>query len=381
MNAITCNNTTPSRLLFLCRSESTVRMDAKSLRVIGAGSVFYATSQDAALKHLEQNKNMAALAAAGLPVGMDAIICDEQMAQMPASAFLYALSRTPGLNTIPVLVIASGAKSADLYRTAGVETLERPYTPDQLKEALARAMSPDRSSLCPEAFELAGEKGLCLIARERAQTAGARKQPLTTTDLYKQGMALLKQQDYPAAREIFLQVLARQEDHLESCLALARTHQAEQNTEGVQSALLRAAAVCIRKNDLNRATHIASMLPVGMRNNIFAHEALVRMRMGEYRQAALSFLEAGKQRPDQPLHSLIARACLLTTDPEKYMARICEALNGLGHQLTATALRRRLLDYPELRKASRRSGWLDKYPRLKEAVSVASYAAWAWKQA
>lgn len=368
----------PSRLLFLCRSESAVRMDAKSLRGLGVASLSYASSSADALKFLEKS---AMAVSAGFPPALDIIVCDEQMADMPVSAFLYSLTGHAPLKGVPLLMLASGAKSADLYRQAGLCALERPYTPDQLAAALKEAMSSSSRPLCAQAFNEAGENGLCLIAKERAPKAAALKEPVTTTDLYKQGMALLKEQEYAAARELFLQVLDRQEDHLEACLALARTYQAEHNTGEVQGALLRAAAVCLRKKDQNRANHIASMLPVGMRNNIFAHEALVRMRAGEYRAAALSFLEAGRQRPDQPLHSLIARACLLTTKPEKYMSKICEALEGLGHKLTATALRRRLLEYPEFRGAVGRSSWLDRHPKLKEAVSVASYAAWAWKQA
>lgn len=370
----------PYRLLFLCRGESAVRMDAKSLRALGATNISYANSFAGAMKFLEGDKT-SGKGMPGLCATADAIVCDEQMEDMPASAFLYSLAGHPFLNNMPVLVIASGSKSANLYREAGLTVLERPYTPDQLAAALAKAISPARLPLNSRAFEEAGEKGLCLIGRERAPKAAASKAPVTTSDLYKQGMTLLKRHEYEEAREIFQQVLDRQEDHLEACLALARTYQVEHNTDGVQSALLRAAAVCLRKNDHNRANHIASMLPVGMRNNIFAHEALVRMRTGEYRAAALSFLEAGRQRPDLPLHSLIARACLLTTKPEKYMAKICEALEGLGHKLTATALRRRLLEYPEFGGAGASSGWLDRHPRLKEAVSVASYAAWAWKQA
>lgn len=378
MNASTNATHTPSRLLFLCRGESAVRTDAKSLRALGATDISFASGPADALRLLENNGGGAV---PGFSAAMDAVICDEQMEDMPVSVFLYTLAGHASLCDIPVLVIASGPKSAALYRAAGICVLERPYTSGQLEEALREATSPWRPSLSQAAFENAGEKGLSLTARERTAKATTVKAPLTTSDLYKSGMSLLKKKEYTAARELFLQVLERKEDHLEACLALARICQVEHDTSGVQGWLVRAAAACMRNNDYNRATHIASMLPVGMRGNIFASEALVRMRGGEYRAAAQSFIEAARQRPDLPLHTQIARACLLTARPEVFMDKICEAFAGLGHKLTATALRRRLLEYPEFRGSSGHSRWLDRYPRLKEAVSVASYAAWAWKQA
>ena len=368
----------PARLLFLCKNESAVRMDTKSLRSLGITKIYYTANISGALKHLSRKANSVGTQMT-LPAPADVIVCDEQLADAPASVFLYALTGHSDLNRMPVLVMASEAKSARLYRSAGVCVLERPYTPDQLGIALKKAISlawPLDAAL----FEEAGKNGLCLRARERPVKATAAK-PVTTTDLYKQGMELLKRHECEAAREMFQKVLARQEDHLEACLALARTYQGENNTEGVRHSLVRAAAVCLRNKDTNRASLIASMLPAGMRENIFAQEALVRMLSGEYRAAALSFLEAGKHKPDQPLHAMIARACLLTTRPEAYMSQICEALEGLGYKPTASELRRRLLEYPELRGTAARSSWLDRYPRLKEVVSVASYAAWAWKQA
>ena len=368
----------PARLLFLCKSESAVRMDTKSLRSLGIAKISYTSNISGALKYLARKANSVGNQTT-LPAPADIIVCDEQLADAPASVFLYTLTGRPDLNRMPVLVIASEAKSAKLYRTAGVCVLERPYTPSQLGIALKKAISLSRP-LDAALFEEAGRNGLCLQARKRpAKKTAAR--PVTTTDLYKQGMELLKRHEYEAAREMFQKVLARQEDHLEACLALARAYQGENNTQGVRHSLVRAAAVCLRNKDTNRASHIASMLPAGMRENIFAQEALVRMLSGEHRAAALSFLEAGRQKPDQPLHSMIARACLLTTRPEAYMSQICEALEGLGYKPTANELRHRLLEYPEFRGTAARSSWLDRYPRLKEIVSVASYTAWAWKQA
>jgi hypothetical protein len=83
---------------------------------------------------------------------------------------------------------------------------------------------------------------------------------------------------------------------------------------------------------------------------------------------------------DKTLHQLVARACLQTARPEESMARVCDAFERMGHVATAVTLRRRLLGYAPFDR-SESASWLDRFPRLKEVLSVASYTAWVWKQA
>lgn len=371
MNAPLPTQYMPDKAIFVSRSESSVRMDAKSLRGLGVSNIIHMTNIDEAIGLLEKENDL------------DIIVCEEQLDATPASVFLYALARHPSLRGMPVLVLASNSKSARLLRMVGVTVLERPYTVDQLTEKLQKVMSPKRMPLQAKAFEKAAQHGLVLTPRQRTAPVAQvqRSVPLMNSDLYQKGVTHLKRQEYEPAKQAFNSVLERQEDHLEACLGLARAYQAEHNMVEVRKILVKAAAICLRKGDRIRAGHIATMLPQHMRSNIFASEALIRMQDGQFRAAALSFLEAANSQSETPLHRMVARACLLTSSPEDYMRKLCDSMERVGHGLTAKALRTRLLNYPEFKGSARAHSWLDRYPRLKEAVSVASYAAWAWKQA
>jgi tetratricopeptide (TPR) repeat protein len=373
-------------VVFLCRSEEAVRTDAKSLRALGLRTVSYITDAAALLRFLESEANRLESAEASPPDDFrrllqvtDAIICEENLGDLPASVLLYALSRRPALAAKPVLLLAAGASLAEAWRTAKVPVLHRPYTQARLEETLRDVLASDAPALNPEALEKAEAKGL--VIRLKPRPAKAPAAPLTTTDWHRRGLDLLRAGNYAEARQVFLVVLARQEEHLEACLALARACQAEQDRAGALGALIRAADICQRKGDTLRAGRIAARLPRGMRDNIYVHEALVRMGEGAYKAAALSFLDAGRERPDMPLHRIIARACLMTAAPEDHMRQLCRAYESLGRKHMAAALRRRLLEYPEFHAYAGPPSWLDRHPRLKEAVCVASYTAWAWKEA
>jgi hypothetical protein len=121
------------------------------------------------------------------------------------------------------------------------------------------------------------------------------------------------------------------------------------------------------------------MLPYGIRNNIFLHEAVGHMLDGDYRKAVHSFLDAVKAGDDVPLHGIVARGCLLTGRPEENMGRVCDALFKLGRKDEALNLRRRLLDYT--RREAERDGRPPKFPMLAQTLRAASFAVWAWKRA
>jgi tetratricopeptide (TPR) repeat protein len=373
-------------VVFLCRNEEAVRTDAKSLRALGLRTLSYIADAAALLRFLESDATRLESAEASPPdefqrllQATDVVICDENLGDLPASALLYALSRHPTLSAKPALLLAAGSGMAEAWRAAKIPVLHRPYTQARLEEALRAVSAPGAPTLNPRALEKAEENGL--VIRLKPRPAKAPAAPLTTTDWHRRGLELLRAGDYAEARKVFLVVLARQEEHLEACLALARVCQAEEDKAGALGALIRAAAICLRKGDAVRAGRIAARLPRGMRDSIFVHEALVRMEEGAYKAAALSFLDADRERPDMPLHRIISRACLTTAAPEDHMRRLCKAFEGLGRKHMAAALRRRLLEYPQFEAYAGPPSWLDRHPRLKEAVCVASYAAWAWKEA
>ena len=372
----------PARVLFLSRGEGSVRMDVKALRGLGVTHCVHESETAKAILLLQEElsrRNKESGPKTPLRNPVDLVICDEQLADGPASALLFTLSKRPDLATQPVLVIASSSASAAALRAAGVYVIQRPYKPRELARMMQKAMSPMRRRLAESAFARAAEgKRLSIGPRAAAARAKAAAAPMTTSDWYRQGLDALKNGNAGPAEHAFLQVLERQEDHVGAALGLARICRGRDDVKAMRGWLVRAAAASLRLGDRQRAAAIAAMLPETMRHNIFAHEAAAHMEQGAYRPAALSFLDAGKDRPEIPIHTQIARVCVLTPKPEESMTRLCGAFDGLGHTATASFLRRRLLDYAPY-DAARKPSWLDKYPLLKEAVSVAAYTAWAWK--
>lgn len=364
----------PQRALILARREGAVRADLAAMRGIGLHSFHLITDAGEALGYLKER-------CGGLP-GVkapdktpDVIICDENFGGAPVAVFLHALASDPALRGLPLLLLASSEEGAANLAALGVHTLARPYTPDALQAVLRKAMSPLRPLLRPESFAPALQDQARPKVRKKRKT----EKVMTTSDWFALGMAWLRTKQNAKARKAFLMVLKRSEDHVGAALGLARINRAEGDVQAMRRYLLRAAAACLRRGDKAYAASIAALLPPGMRDKIFMHEALGRMEEGAYREAALSFLDAGREEA-KSLHGIISRACLLTPKPEEGMHKLCEAFEGLGRADTALVLRKRLLSYRPY-SVARRSSWLDRFPRLKEVVCVASYTARAWKEA
>ncbi|MDL2216632.1 hypothetical protein LJB81_02720 [Desulfovibrio sp. OttesenSCG-928-M14] len=364
----------PAKVLFLCNGEASVRNDVRLLRALGVNDIIFSEDPQKALALLEDEALRLGRGELSTRERLDLVVCDERIQGLPVAVFLHALAGRPALRIKPVLVLAASADLTESLSRAGVLSLARPYAEQDLRVAAQKAMSPMRRVLRQEdTVQLRGVTPL----PEKARPAPA-KTPLTTSDRYQQGLALLKEGDFENAGKAFAQVLTRNEDHVGAALGLAKTCQATNDIKGMQCYLLRAAAACLRNDERERAEAIAAMLPRGMRDKIFMHEAVVRMEQGEYREAALGFLDATKEAQSQPLHSVIARACLLSERPDQDMGRLCEAFAGLGHDRTARHLKRRLLDY-EPYAASVAASWLDRFPLLRDIVGVASQTALAWR--
>lgn len=386
----------PARVLFLCNEESSVRSDVRLMRGLGVSDILFSDHPRKALALLEDEALHISRGELPAQQRLDLVVCDERIHGLPAAAFIHALAQHSALRIKPLLVLAASASAAAALRAAGIQVLERPYAEQALREAMQKAMSPLRQVL-KEAdtakLDGAGQSpsgpGACGTAKSAGpeQKSGANsdkaparpKGPLTTTDRYQSAMSLLKQSAFVEAAALFSQVLHSNEDHVGAALALAKCRQALGDDKGMQFFLLRAAAACLRTNEKERAEAIAAMLPVGMRDKIYMHEALARMEQGEYREAALGFLDAAKEAPGQPLHKVIARACLLSRAPDADMSRLCDAFGRLGYDSTARSLRRRLLAY-EPYAAPEAASWLDRFPLLQDVVQVASHTALAWRQ-
>lgn len=368
------------RALFLARSESSVRTDSKVLRSLGLSAITHMQESEQALALLEKQSAVAGAKEVENIKPVDIVLCDEHSSDAPASVFLYRLAKHEQLRAQPVLVLTASPKSSRALRSAGVYVLERPYTPTELARMLIKAMSSSRRILHSDAFEKAAEnKNLTLTKTPRPKPSSVA--PLTTTsDWYGKGLAALQNNQLHEAEHAFTRVLDRQEDHIDASLGLARVYRLQGDANSSCRFLLRAAAASLRQGDKMRSVQIASLLPAVMRSSIFLHEALARLQEGEFKAAALGFLDADKDGAEMPLHHLISRACLRTEEPEESMRKLCNAFTSMGYVVTAGKLRQRLLAYPEFTPREPHS-WLDAYPKLKEAVNVVSYAAWAWKHA
>ncbi|MDR0828187.1 MAG: hypothetical protein LBN33_10010 [Desulfovibrio sp.] len=392
--------THPEHTLILAASDSAVRMDVKILRSIGTTRLTYARSPVEAVAVLRRERSIRAqvmLQAGEISActeavnGVDLLLCDDRATDQPLLSFLYELAGETDLNTQPVLALTGDAAVFATLRAAGVSALLRPYSVEQMRQATQKAMSPMRQALRPEAFAAAiarkpparkkdPQSTLAPSAKKDGRHKKAAPDMLLTSELFNKGRWRLKHGDEDGAETIFLEVLQRQRDHTGALLGLARVCRARDNADGMHKWLIRAAASCQRAGDKERLNSITELLPDRLRRNIFVHEAIGRLQDGAYRDAALSFLDAEKADGEIPLHRLVARACLMTAHPDGDMRKLCEAIYNLGFKSEAISLQKRLLDYRPLATADAAS-WVDSFPLLKDALNVASYTIWAWKQA
>ncbi|MDL2279880.1 hypothetical protein LJC15_04370 [Desulfovibrio sp. OttesenSCG-928-G11] len=368
----------PARILFLCNGESSVRNDARLLRALNVSDIHFCNDPQKALALLEEEALERSRGRLSTGQTLDLVLCDEDI-KGKVGTFVHAMAQRECLRSVPVLVLLSGAARASTLAGAGVTALERPYAELALSEALQKAMSPLRRVLSPvDTACLAECAGQLKTASAAASSPKKRKRPMTTSDCYEEGLTLLKNGDHAGAASAFAAVLARNEDHVGAALGLAKSCRGLDDADGMRRALLRAAAACLRAGDRERALSIAALLPLGVRDKIYMHEALARMEEDDYRAAALGFLDAARESPGTPLHRVVARACLLSANPDQNMRRLCAAYDGLGQGATANVLRRRLLDYDPY-DAPASASWLDRFPLLRDAVNVASHTALAWR--
>jgi len=370
----------PARVLFLSCGESTVRTDIKALRSAGMKECIHLADAPSAIAFLRAPEAPVKRSMGSRPPGnaVDLVVCDENLRDGPAVAFLYALAQERDLRSTPVLALAGTAASARELRAAGLHVLERPYSLAALEGAARKAMSPSRQPLRSEDF--AKHK----LPAQPKKSARQKRGLFTISDWYDKGIAHLKAGELPDAEHAFMRVLDGQEDHPEAALGLARLHHIAGDGQRVRRYLLRAAVSCLRQGDAERAKSIALRLPERISKNLYSSEGIACLEEGRSKAAAAAFLDAVREGDGKPLHQLVARACLQASRPEESMASLCSAFEQMGHTVTATALRRRLLLYTPVTPSAGElssSSWLDSFPRVKEVVTVASHTAQVWKQA
>lgn len=399
--------------LLLAEDESLVSVDRAVLRRLGVTRVrFLSRGQDAlrVLKSLGQE----------FPP-LDMIICHERLADMTGFAFLQSLRQDSALRDLPMVLLAGNRESA-LARNAlafgGCALLARPYTQNAALAALRHAQSSKgvTASLPPvqtvsaetvtrrvsaEAAQPAssvsgfvenilpvpvpvekkthgpGSEATLELAAERGSHDGSRAELF-----FRHGLKAMRDEDLAGAEKALKRAFALDPLHAEACLALSKVNKNLGLEKESQVWLCRSGVACLRRHEPGRAHDIFSRLPrVKDGANPLLPEATRLLQEGEAKAAAFAFLEAQTLEPERPLHSLIGRASLFTDAPEEAMRSLCRALAREGYESTARSLQHRLFSDMPLREAARSSQFWDRFPVLRDIVSVASFTFSAWKQA
>lgn len=373
MQTTTSSAHTVASVLLLSQKESSVRTEVSSLRALGVTSIEHQHTTSEAISFL----NKSFFLSMKKEPAVQAIICDELFENQLIFHFLLKLIKKPHLVQIPILLLTNSKRTAEIARQCGVSVLSRPYTQQQLAEALAKATSPLQSAINAKKLSTCCES----IPKKSREKVTKAAQLITTSDYMKRGMSFMKSKKLEEAEQDFLAVLKRNRDHVEANLALAKIYRMRGDAPATTSFILRAAAACQRNKDTKQLESIRSLLPERMRNgNILQQEALMALRAKDYRKAAHDFLEYCEENPDQPLYAAIARSCQLTSSPYESLVNICNAYANMGKQEISDKIRTRLIAEPGS-SIQLTSSWLDNFPRLREIVYVASFTARAWRHA
>ncbi|GHV54098.1 response regulator [Deltaproteobacteria bacterium] len=372
------------RALLLAGEESCLSLDRKVLRRLGADISHFFSSGRKALDYLASH----AQASAAADINM--LVCNERLEDMTGLQFLSALRSHQALKTMPALFLVGNQASATAIAAKASNScsvLARPYTPDQAEVALALAQTPETLHaplVLPSSFiDSFGARR----ARGKSDTPllrgrNAPKTPQSAGELrLREGLAAMKSGNWAEAGRLLLASFTEDPERVETSLALSRVCSCL-NKEGEELQWLsRAVGLCLKRGEGSRAAQLINRLPRGKEGQTpLLHEAGMFLRIGETKAAALSFLEAHKLEPSQPLHALIGRTCLFTPAPEEHMRGLVKAFVNTGHDATAAKLQAQLLQ-PAKNREEEQGGFFDRFPLLGDIVSVAAFTFKTWRQA
>lgn len=388
----------PPHILLLSSQGTSARMDINALRSLNTGKITHFNDAEQGLKFILQHaefeetkitKAQNSAASSSLSGGMGSsvdfsivshltrnkiglIICHEKVGQMAILEFLQKLTFVSPTFKTPLLLISGSKQStANLVQT-NLVVLERPFTPQVLVTSMLQAVGMDNFTNPLPAAKKIPSKDRPLVAKSNMQSVA---------ELFAKGSALVQSKNFTQARQCYTQILLRQPDNAKAHLALANLYKKDNSELLAQKHTLLAAATYLRLRQPERAAHVAEGLPKSMRQgNLFAYEALFYLDDKDFRNAAHSFLEAASIEPERAIHEIIGRTCQFTASPEQNLQHTCTAFEKMGKSTLANTLRHRLLTHrqPEHREPLT---WLDNFPKLKEALSIATYTASVWRHA
>ena len=381
-------NTRYYNALFLAEDESALTLDRKVLRSLGVTPTQFFSSGREALLHLKD----AALTAKGdiCPASFDMIICCERLADMTGLHFLARIRSLATGYDIPVVLLAGNAESrfaVAARSTRSCVVLTRPYSQEQAEEALAIATLPEWRHapmvLPPDVasgvkVERVPQKDKTPLLRRDTRSAV----PNTPGErALREGVKALQRGEVQTAASLLHGSYSTDPGRIETCLALSRLYTLLKQPKQEQEWLCRAGVLCLKRGEIARAKGLFSRLPHSREGQapLLAEAGLV-LQAGEITAAALSFLEAYRLEPSQPLHTLIGRTCMFTPAPEEHMRELVKALAANGHSEMAAKLQWRLLTPPKETEEENDS-FLAQFPMLYDIFCVAAYTFKTWRHA
>lgn len=383
----------PTHVLLLSDEEEGMKIEINTLQSLGSSSLVHSASEQEALVFLRKKISAPQpFSASAIPASskstnpfrkLDVLVCSDFLGGCSIAFFLRKMAAEPALAQVPVLVAASTEAIAKSLRACGVAAIARPYSIQNFSEATTKAMSPMR-----QALSLARLDAFCQ-AEEKKPTRNqwrSLRETRASLGLVEEGVRRMQAKDFLGAEKIFIAILQQEDDCVEACLNMARIARARGDRERTTAFLVRAAAECKIHRRYRHAEAIRALLPKAiLESGIYLAEANRQMHQKKFKKAALNFLEHSRERTDQPLYAIVARATQLTDAPVENLTRLCEAYAVLGYAEIAQKLRNRLLSMRRAHTAEEaefdESSWLDKFPLLRDVVDIASCTAWAWRRA
>lgn len=399
--------TLPQSALLLAEEEQLLALDRRVLRGLGVTQTVFFSSGRKALDHM-QAENMLAKAAndastnSGM-LGFGLIICNERLEDMTGITFLSRLRSLRGLEDTPAVLLVSneqGAPAIAARASNSCTVLARPYSSEQASKAMHAAMLPESRHVpmvLPPSFS---DRFVPRLPRESRESGQSREsgrawepaKPATGRQVKKlvrlpgeaaleQGINALKNGDFPLAQKYLYGSYDTDPDRVETSLAISRLYALQHNEDLELTWLCRAGVLCLKRGEKTRAANLLSRLPRGKPGQVpLLAEAGLMLQEGEIRTAALTFLEAYRLDPSQPLHALIGRSCIFTHAPEEHMRALVTALEDAGHSATASKLHMRLFQ-PSRQEEKETNGFFDRFPILGDIINVATYTFKTWRHA
>ncbi len=377
--------------LILADSEGVATIDRSALRGRGVRHIRFLSSGKTAARLLADQ----AMSTEGTPKksalpAIDLVICNATLDDMDGAGFLRLIRSHPALAALPVILVSPQATRQTVLDAIGMGCsgfLIRPYTTASFEDQLALAsaalpahdmrvlMSRARGELDTQAFE-AALAPLTIIADSALPKAEA---------LYNEGMTHLTNRNWDGAIRAFNRAVRLNVLYAEAYSGLSRAWRGKGDFRQAQRYLRLAGEAYARLKEFAKAREVFALL---LRErpetpNVLLGTAETLLRQGKYDDAARAYVEGHRLTPQENLTMRVARACHLTDKPEHAARALCRAMQEQGATRTARQVYQRIVALPARSSASStsRNIFSDRFPRLRELVSVVAYTARLYKEA